>query len=135
MYYIYTDGAYSSTRDQGGIGVVILKDDEKILEYSKCYKQTTNNQMEIMAVIAGLQCIKNPVEEITIISDSMYVIGCATLGWKRKKNVSLWKLFDKVINKTSKLCSNISFKHVEGHANNELNNLCDRLAVSASHEI
>ena len=94
-YTLITDGAYSSSSDQGGIGIVFLKDGEKILEYSKMYKRTTNNIMELSAVIVGLRFIKKPINSLNIISDSMYVIGCITKGWKRKKNVKLWQVFDK----------------------------------------
>ena len=86
---IYTDGAYSPLRDQGGVGIVILQDEKKILEYSNMYRCTTNNQMELGAVIIALRVIKNKYDSIVIYTDSQYVIGCATLGWKRKKNVKL----------------------------------------------
>ena len=65
----------------------------------------------------------------------MYVIGCATLGWKRKKNVVLWESFDREFTRVSKLCPNIQFQHVKGHADNKWNNYVDRLAVAASQEL
>lgn len=129
---IYTDGAYSSTRNQGGIGIIILKNDKKIFEYSNMYKNTTNNQMEIGAIIIALRLIRNPVDSITIYTDSMYCIGCATLDWQRKKNKSMWIEFDKQLERVKKLCSNIEFIHVKGHADNHWNNECDKLAVNAS---
>ena len=65
----------------------------------------------------------------------MYVIGCATKGWKRKKNQKLWEQFDKVFDKAQALVkSKIEFAWVEGHSDNSFNNLCDSLAVSASKE-
>ena len=134
-YECYTDGAYSSTRDQGGVGIVFIRNGKKILEFSKCYKKTTNNQMEIAAVIIALKGFKKPVDSITIHTDSMYVIGCATLGWKRKRNKILWKTFDYELERISKLCSNIKFQHVKGHSDNKWNNCVDKLAVSASQEI
>lgn len=134
-YECYTDGAYSSARNQGGIGVVFIRNGEKVFEYSKGFKDTTNNRMEIGAALAVLKSIKVPVDSITIYTDSMYVIGCATLGWKRKKNVSLWEVFDKEFERVSKLCPNIKFQHVKGHAENKWNNYVDKLAVAASQEL
>ena len=136
-YTLITDGAYSSSRDQGGIGIVFLKGDEKILEYSKMYKRTTNNMMELGAVITGLRFIKKPIDSLTIVSDSMYVIGCATKGWKRKKNVKLWQEFDKQYSRVQELCPKIEFIHVRGHQKDnsddtKWNNFVDRLAVKAT---
>jgi len=135
-YVIYTDGAYSSSRDQGGIGIVVLRDGEKVFKYSKGFRKTTNNQMELIAVIVALQAVKESINSLTIYTDSMYVKGCATLGWKRKKNVELWMLFDKIFNKVKTLVKNpIQIEHVKGHADNVYNNLCDELAVQASQEL
>lgn len=139
-YTLITDGAYSSSRDQGGIGLVFLRNNNKILEYSKAYKKTTNNMMELTAVIAGLSFVKKPIDSLTIISDSMYVIGCAVKGWKRKKNVKLWEEFDKQYSRVKELCPKIEFIHVRGHQkdNSDLtkwNNYVDRLAVSATNLI
>lgn len=134
-YECFTDGAYSSSRDQGGIGIVFIRNNQKVFEYSRGFKNTTNNRMEIGAVMLTLSCFKTKVDSITIYTDSMYVIGCATLGWKRKKNKALWDQFDKEYQRVSKLCSNITFQHVKGHAENKWNNYVDKLAVSASHEL
>lgn len=134
-YTAYTDGAYSSTRDQGGIGIIILKNSTPILKYSRMYKRTTNNQMELGAIIVALRLIKNPIDSLTIYTDSQYCIGCATLGWKRKKNVKLWEEFDNQFNRVKQLCPDIRFEHVKGHNGDKYNELCDKLAVNASHEI
>lgn len=134
-YECYTDGAYSSTRNQGGIGIVFIRNSKKIAEYSKGFKNTTNNRMEIKATLLALHSFKKPVDSITIYTDSMYVIGCASLGWQRKKNVALWQIFDKELNRVSKLCPSIKFQHVKGHSDNEWNNYVDKLAVSASQEL
>lgn len=136
----YTDGAYSPVRDRGGIGIVFVKDGKKVYEYKKTFTNTTNNKCEIMAVIYALNAISKPIDNITIYSDSQYVIGCATLGWKRKKNVEYWALYDKVFAKASKLCSNIKFEWVRGHTSNQdfdslMNDRADKLAVEASNEI
>lgn len=127
MIEVYTDGAYSNSRNQGGLGIVFIKNNKIIAKFSKTYKNTTNNRMELMAVIIALQSIKDE-NEITIYSDSMYVIGTATQGWKRKKNLDLWEKYDAVID----LFKTVTFKHVKGHSANVFNNLCDEMAVAAS---
>lgn len=135
---IITDGSYSSSRDQGGLGIVILLNNKPIFEHFQGYKHTTNNQMELGAVIIALRKIINSVDSITIITDSQWVIGCASLGWKRNKNLKLWKEYDKQFERVSKLCPNISFKHVKGHQSNSSdsdsswNNYVDKLAVKGS---
>ena len=132
---IYTDGAYSSLRKQGGIGIVILQDNKKILEYSNMYKRTTNNQMELGAVIIALKVIKKNYDSIIIYTDSQYVIGCAILGWQRKKNVKLWQEFDKQYIRVKELCPNITFEHIKGHNGDTWNEYCDKIAVKASQLI
>lgn len=129
---IYTDGAYSPLRDQGGVGIVILANGKKLLEYSNRYLRTTNNQMELGAVIIALRLIKSSYDSVIIYTDSQYVIGCATLGWKRKKNVKLWQEFDIQMERVSALCPKIQYVHVKGHNGDEWNEYCDNLAVKAS---
>ena len=137
MYMLITDGAYSSSRDQGGLGFVFIRDGTNVFEYSKTVKNTTNNKMELGAIILGLRAIKGSIDSLVIISDSMYCIGCATKGWKRKKNQKLWEAFDKEYSRVSSLCPNITWKHVKGHQNDSSeftrwNNYVDKLAVRAS---
>ena len=137
MYVLITDGAYSSSRDQGGLGFVFIRDGTKVFEYSKTVKNTTNNKMELGAIILGLRAIKGSIDSLVIVSDSMYCINCATKGWKRKKNQKLWEAFDKEYSRVSSLCSNITWKHVKGHQNDnseftKWNNYVDKLAVRAS---
>lgn len=134
-YECYSDGAYSSARNQGGIGIVFIRNGIKVAEYSKGFKHTTNNRMEIGAALSILKCFKQPVDSITIYTDSMYVVGCASLGWQRRRNIQLWQLFDKELERVSKLCPSITFQHVKGHAENKWNNYVDKLAVSASQEL
>ena len=134
-YECYTDGAYSPLRDQGGVGVVYIRNGIKLFEYSKGFKKTTNNRMEILAVLVVLRSIKSKIDTLTIYTDSMYVIGCATLGWKRNKNLAMWNMFDSELARVSKLCPNIQFQHVKGHSNNQWNNYVDKLAVNASQEL
>ena len=139
-YHLITDGAYSSSGDQGGAAFIIINNNKKVFEYAKMFKHTSNNQMELLAIILGLKCFIKPIDKLIIVSDSMYCIGCASLGWKRKKNVKLWNLFDKEYQRVSKLCSNIEFKHIRGHQKDsseetKWNNRCDELAVLSSQQV
>lgn len=131
---VYTDGAYSSTRNQGGVGIVFVKNDEIIYEYSKCIQKTTNNRCELIAVIKALQALSKWVDELVIYSDSQYVINSINLGWQRKKNRDLWSIFDYFYDQAKKYSDNIKFVWTKGHANNEFNNKADKLAVEASYE-
>ena len=130
---IYTDGACQVSTGNGGVGVVFIKDNEIIYQFNKHFKDVTNNQMEIMAVIYALHAISTNFDSITVVSDSQYVLGCINKGWKRKKNQNYWQLFDQVYNKAKEFCSDIKFEWTKGHNTDEYNNLADRLAVEASH--
>lgn len=132
---IYTDGAYSPLRQQGGVGIIMLENNEKILEYSNMYKRTSNNQMELGAIIIALRLIKKEYDSIIIYTDSQYCVGCATLGWQRKKNKKLWQEFDSQMERISKLCSNVKFEHVKGHNGDYWNEYCDSIAVKSSQSI
>lgn len=136
-YFLVTDGAFSSSRNQMGIGLIFINKelDKKILEYSKMYKGGTNNIAELVAVIVGFKMIKKPINSLTVYTDSEYVIGCATKGWKRSKNVKLWEEFDRQYTRVSELCPNIVFKHVKGHNGDKWNEYCDKLATAASRRI
>lgn len=128
-FTIFTDGAYSFTRDQGGIAFIIFKDNKSIFEYSKTYKGTTNNRMEMLACIVALESIQDP-NDIILVSDSQYVVKTYTDNWKRKKNNDLWERFDKAI----KRHKSVKFEWTKGHADNRINNRCDQLAVEASQK-
>ena len=130
---MFTDGACRVSTNDGGIGIVFVKDDEIIYTFNKHFSNVTNNQMEIMAVIYALHAISTSMSSITIISDSQYVLGCINKGWTRKKNQKYWKLFDKVYQKAKNLCSEINFEWTKGHNVDKYNNEADRLAVDASH--
>ena len=132
MYKIYTDGAYSSLRNKGGIGIVILKEDKLILEYSKDFANLTINQLELLAIIYALKFIKKEVDSITIYSDSMYCIGSLNDNWKIKSNQKFWNLFAREYDRVKSLCSNIKFEHIKGHNNNYWNDYVDKLAVQSS---
>lgn len=129
-YRVYTDGAYSNTLNQGGIGFIILKDGEVVARYSKMYKNTTNQRMEQMAAIVALESIKTP-SEVTIISDSQYVVCTYTKNWKRKANLDLWERFDKAIAFHYK----VDFCWTKGHAEDQYNKICDKLAQEASKTV
>ena len=132
MYKIYTDGAYSSLRNKGGIGIVILKEDKLILEYSKDFANLTINQLELLAIIYALKFIKKEVDSITIYSDPMYCIGPLNNNWKIKSNQKFWNLFAREYDRVKSLCSNIKFEHIKGHNNNYWNDYVDKLAVQSS---
>ena len=131
MIEIYTDGAYSSSRDQGGWAFVVLKDGVKVSSGYDGVKNTTNNRMEIQSAIEAIKHMKQQnILEFTIFSDSMYLIGTMTKNWKKNKNVDLWiEIFDLVEG------LNITWKHVKGHAGNKYNDHCDMLAVHGSQLI
>jgi ribonuclease HI len=134
MITIYTDGAAKGNPGPGGYGVV-LKHQKYRKELSQGYRLTTNNRMELLAVIVGLEAIKKPGWEVLIYSDSKYVVDAVEKGWvwqwekkgfKKKKNVDLWKRFIPLYSK-----HNIQFKWVKGHAGDPENERCDYLAVKS----
>ena len=132
---IYTDGASSGNPGPGGYGVVLISGKHR-LEKSEGFKLTTNNRMELMAVIVGLEALKIPGSRVVIYTDSKYVADSVEKGWvfqweskafKKKKNPDLWIRFLKVYRK-----HNVRFVWIKGHADNTENEICDRLAVNAS---
>jgi ribonuclease HI len=128
---IYTDGAYSSSRNQGGWAFVVLKDGIRVSSGFDAIKDTTNNRMEIQASLEAIKYMREQEQrEITIFSDSMYVIGTMSQNWKRKKNVDLWIQMDEACKDMK-----IEWKHVKGHEGDKFNEMCDMLAVHASHLI
>ena len=133
---IYTDGASRGNPGPGGYGVILqYKGKEK--ELSAGYRRTTNNRMELMAVIAALKALKRDGLSITIFSDSQYVVKAVTEGWLKnwlatdfkggKKNKDLWKEYAELAAKHQ-----VKFKWVRGHADNAYNNRCDQLATEAA---
>lgn len=125
-YSVYTDGAYSPSINVGGIGFVILKDNKVVAQFSKAYKNTTNQRMEQLAVAIALESIKE-ANSIQVYSDSAYVVNTYNCGWKRKSNLDLWLRIDKQL----KRLANVSFHHVKGHSNDEYNEKCDFFAREA----
>lgn len=127
MIHVYTDGAYSSSRDQGGWSYVVLYKNHLIKKEFGGIKATTNNRMEILAVLNAVELFKNTTHSVNIYTDSMYVVGSLTLNWKRNANLDLWEKFN------SYDLSKFNFLHVKGHNDNKYNEMCDDLAVLGSH--
>ncbi len=132
---IYTDGAARGNPGPGGYGAV-LHWGSTVKEISQGYKHTTNNRMELMAVIAALQLLKRDGLDVTIYSDSAYVVNTVEKGWlfnwarngyKGKKNADLWAQYLQLHKK-----HRIKFVWVKGHADNVWNNRCDILATTAA---
>lgn len=132
---IYTDGASRGNPGRGGYGA-ILKWGEKEKELSEGYRLTTNNRMELLAVIKALEALNREGLEIQIYSDSEYVVNAVEKGWvfgwekknfAGKKNADLWQRFLKLFRK-----HRIKFNWVKGHASNVMNNRCDILATRAA---
>lgn len=135
MIKIYTDGAASGNPGPGGYGV-ILKYNDHYKELSQGYRLTTNNRMELLAVITGLEAIKKDGIPVTIYSDSEYVINSVEKGWlwtweknnfKKKANPDLWQQYIPLHKKYKP-----KFIWVRGHAGHLENERCDVLAVQAS---
>ena len=123
--YLYTDGASSGNPGPGGYGVVLVCGSLR-KELSGGFALTTNNRMELLAVIKGLEAIRWKGAEVRVFSDSTYVVNTITKNWKRKKNNDLWTRFDE-LSPDFKL----SFNWIKGHAGHPENERCDRLAVEA----
>ncbi|WCT10493.1 ribonuclease HI [Mucilaginibacter jinjuensis] len=135
MIEIFTDGASSGNPGPGGYGVV-LRAGKHYKELSEGFRKTTNNRMELLAVIKGLEALKTPNQDVVICSDSKYVIdaiekrwvyGWLKIGFKDKKNKDLWMRYLEI----SKL-HKIRFIWVRGHNGHPENERCDQLAVAAS---
>lgn len=132
---IYTDGAAKGNPGKGGYGIVLLSGVHR-KELSGGFRLTTNNRMELLAVILALEAVKQPSSKITVYSDSKYVVDAVEKKWvfswekknfSKKKNADLWIRFLTVFRKHS-----VSFSWVKGHANNKENDRCDLLAVAAA---
>ncbi len=137
--HIYTDGAARGNPGPGGYGVVmewVGKAYKK--EFSKGFKHTTNNRMELLAVIDALKKLKNPDTKVLVFTDSKYVVDSVKKGWvfgwekkgfKDRKNADLWKDFLIEYRKHE-----VEFKWIRGHNNHIQNERCDYLAVEASKQ-
>jgi len=133
---MYTDGASRGNPGPGGYGTILFWGGHR-KELSQGYRRTTNNRMELMAVIAGLEALKKDGMKITIYSDSQYVVKAWEQGWLKnwiatnfkggKKNRDLWLHFYELSKKHT-----LRFVWVRGHADNPNNNRCDELATTAA---
>lgn len=133
---IYTDGSSRGNPGPGGYGVILMAGQHR-KELSGGFRHTTNNRMELLAVIKGLEALKKPGIDVTIFSDSQYVINSVQKGWLQgwirtdfkggKKNKDLWLHY-------ARLAKNhqVKFVWVKGHADNPYNNRCDELATTAA---
>lgn len=136
---IFSDGACSGNPGPGGFGV-ILRCNGVEKEISGGYKNTTNNRMEIMGAIVGLEMLKEPCE-VTITTDSQYLVNAIEKGWARKWKTNGWMrnskekalnadLWDRLLNVIAK--HKVRFQWIRGHAGHAENERCDRLAVQAA---
>ena len=133
---MYTDGAARGNPGPGGYGVILMSGSHR-KELSQGYRKTTNNRMELMAVIAGIKALKKLGMNVTVFTDSQYVAKAIQEGWLKnwmathfrggKKNKDLWMQFHELSQK-----HNIKFVWVKGHADNPFNNRCDELATAAA---
>ena len=135
--HIYTDGAAKGNPGNGGYGVVmewVGKPYKK--EFFEGFRFTTNNRMELLGVIVGLEKLKKPSTKVLVVSDSKYVVDAVekkwVFGWEKKnftgkKNPDLWMRFLKIYRKHQ-----VDFKWIKGHNNHPQNERCDELAVYAS---
>jgi ribonuclease HI len=132
---IYTDGAARGNPGRGGYGIVMIWGKVK-KELSQGFKMTTNNRMELMAVVEALRSLTRTGLDIIIYTDSQYVVNSVEKGWlwnwikigfKDKKNRDLWEQFIPLYKQHK-----IRFQWVKGHADNPFNNRCDELATQAA---
>lgn len=135
MISIFTDGAAQGNPGPGGYGAILRYNDQE-KELSQGFRLTTNNRMELLAVIAALEAIRKDGMPITIYSDSRYVVEAVNQGWiwawqkknfKKKANPDLWNRFIPLFEK-----HHPKFVWVRGHAGHPENERCDELAVSAA---
>ncbi|MGF1586872.1 MAG: ribonuclease HI [Bacteroidales bacterium] len=132
---VYTDGSALGNPGPGGYGIVLISGRHR-KEISQGYRMTTNNRMELLAVIVALESLRIPGSKVTIYTDSRYVADAVEKKWlfgwekaqfKNKKNPDLWKRFLLAFRKHK-----VKFIWVKGHANIPENEICDRLAVAAA---
>lgn len=135
MIELFTDGSSRGNPGPGGYGVV-LKSGSHRKEISAGYLLTTNNRMELLAVIVGLETLKRPGSDVTVYSDSSYVCDAVNKGWvfgwekklfAKKKNPDLWIRFLKIYR-----IHKVKFVWIKGHAGHPENERCDALAVAAA---
>ena len=132
---LYTDGSAKGNPGKGGLGIILIAG-KYYKEISQGFRHTTNNRMELLAVIVGLETLNKNNSQVQVFSDSKYVVDAVDKKWvfswekknfKRKKNSDLWKRFLIVYRKHK-----VSFTWIKGHAGHTENEKCDVLAVEAS---
>lgn len=136
---LYTDGSSRGNPGPGGYGVILhLNNTKHYKELSQGYRKTTNNRMELMAVIIGLEALTKNNLKVLVVSDSKYVVDSVMKGWvfgwekknfAGKKNPDLWMRFLKTYRKHT-----VQFQWIKGHNNHPMNERCDFLAVEASKQ-
>lgn len=133
----YTDGAASGNPGPGGYGVVLEAGKHRKELYGG-FRLTTNNRMELLGAIVALEALKSPGTEVTIVSDSKYVVDSVEKGWvfdwekkgfAKKKNPDLWKRFLVAYRR-----HRVRFQWIRGHNGHPQNELCDQLAVAAREQ-
>jgi ribonuclease HI len=134
---LFTDGACSGNPGKGGYGLILVSGAHR-KEVSQGYVRTTNNRMELLAVIVGLEMIKIPESEVHVYSDSKYVVDSVKLkwvfGWEKKgfakrKNPDLWRRFLLIYRRHK-----VTFHWIKGHNDHPMNERCDELAVLATQQ-
>ena len=135
--YLYTDGSSLGNPGPGGYGIILeWVGMSYTKEFSAGYARTTNNRMELLAVIKGLELLKKPGMEVVVYSDSKYVVDSVEKKWvfnwvqkdfKGQKNSDLWKRFLKIYEKHK-----VHFQWIKGHDQHPQNERCDQLAVNAA---
>lgn len=136
---VYTDGACSGNPGKGGYGIIMeWVGKPYVKEFSEGYRLTTNNRMELLAVIVALEQLKKEHMQVLVFSDSKYVVDAVEKGWvfgwlkkgfKDKKNPDLWRRFLQVYRKHQ-----VKFQWIKGHNDHPQNERCDRLAVMAAQK-
>ena len=135
--HIFTDGSSRGNPGPGGYGIVMEdKSSNYVKEYSEGFRKTTNNRMELLAVIEALKNLKKENAQVVVFTDSKYVVDSVEKKWvftweknnfKKKKNIDLWLDFLKIFRK-----HRVKFKWIKGHNNHPQNERCDHLAFQAS---
>jgi ribonuclease HI len=137
MINIFTDGSSRGNPGPGGYGAILVAGPHR-KEISQGFRLTTNNRMELLSVVAALEALKKNGEQVTVYSDSKYVVDAVEKGWvfgwvkknfSGKKNADLWKRFLLIYNQHQ-----VRFKWIRGHNNHPENERCDQLAVAASSQ-
>ena len=129
MIKIYTDGSCLKNPNGPGGWAVCILDDKVDFCLTGSNISTTNNRMELTALIEAISCVPT-YKSCIIYTDSQLCINCATGKWKRKANIDLWELYDKIsLNKV------VKFEWVKGHSNNYYNDLVDKLAYDSAKSL